>query len=484
MKQKSLFKNYIYNVTLTVLNLLFPIITFPYVSRVLGVNSIGKVNYVNSVVNYFLLFASLGIPLYGIREIAKVRDDKEKMSNIFCEIFTINFISTFICAAVYYISLFSYNTFYSERSLYIVTGFMILLNMFSIDWFYSGIEDYKFITTRSIVFKIISIVMLFAFIHSKSNYVLYAGITVIAASGSNIINVINSRKYIKINFKNLNLKRHIKSIAILFTTQFAISIYINLDSVMTKIFAGYASVGYYTTAIKINKLCLGIITALSSVLLPRMAYYINNNMKEKFDKLVLKSIQVILFLGVPMSIGIYMLAPQIILLFSGNEFIPAISCLRITVPIIIAIAFGNFINIQILMPLGKEKLAFKAIIIGSILNFILNLILIPVFKHNGTSIATSITEICVTINMMIYSFKYIKGKIINKENIKYFIASIFVILIILLTKKLLVNSLFIIITSIILSCIVYFVLLIVIKDKIMNMILCKFRGTFYKGEMQ
>lgn len=476
MKQKSLFKNYFYNVTLTILNLLFPIITFPYVSRVLGVNSIGKVNYVNSVVSYFILFASLGIPLYGIREIAKVRDYKEKMSKTFCEIFVINFISTFICAAVYYISLFCFSTFYSERLLYIVTGIMILLNLFSIDWFYSGIEDYKFITTRSIIFKIISVIMLFAFVHAKSNYVIYAAITVIAASGSNIANIINCRKYIKFDFNNLNLKRHMKSITILFTTQFAISIYINLDSVMTKIFAGYVSVGYYTTAIKINKMSLGIITALSSVLLPRMSYYINSNMKQEFDRLVLKSIQVILFLGIPMSIGIYMLAPQIILLFSGKEFIPAISCLRITVPIIIAIAFSNFINVQILMPLGKEKLAFRAIIVGSAVNFTLNLILIPVFKHNGTSIATCITEICVTMNMMIYSFQYIKNKIINKENVKYLIASISVILIIMLAGKIFINSLTIIITSIVLSCIVYFVLLIIIKDKIMNMILCKFQN--------
>lgn len=474
MKQKSIFKNYIYNVTLTILNLLFPIITFPYVSRVLGADGIGKVNFVNSVASYFILFASLGIPTYGIREIARVRDSREKMSKVFCEIFTINFISTFICILLYFICLFSFKTFYAERLLYIVTGILILMNMFNIDWFYSGIEDYRFITIRSIIFKIISIIMLFVLVHSRDNYVLYAGITVIATSGSNIINVINSRRYITFNFKKLNFKKHMKSIIILFTTQFAISIYIYLDSIMTGIFAGNTSVGYYTTATKINKMSLGIITALSSVLLPRLSYYIKNNMKQQFDSLILKSIQIILFLGIPMSVGIYMLAPEITLMFAGKEFVPTILCLRITVPIILAISFGYFINVQVLMPLGKEKLAFRATVFGAIINFILNLMLIPHFKQNGTSIATSVTEICVTLNMIFYSFNYIKGKILNKQNIKYFIASIFIILIVTLTRKVFTNDLIIILISVILSCTIYFGVLLIIKDKIMSMIVCKF----------
>lgn len=474
MKQKSIFKNYIFNVTLTILNLLFPIITFPYVSRVLGADGIGKVNFVNSVASYFVLFASLGIPAYGIREIARFRDNREEMSKVFCEIFAINFISTIICVVFYYISILSFKAFDKERLLYIITGTLILLNMFNIDWFYSGIEDYKFITIRSIIFKIVSIIMLFTLVHSKNNYVLYAAITVIAASGSNIVNMINCKKYVKFNFIKLNLKRHIKSIIILFSTQFAISIYVNLDSIMTGIIAGNASVGYYAAAIKINKMSLAIITALSSVLLPRLSYYIKNNMKKEFDSLILKSIQVILFLGIPMSLGVYMLAPEITLIFGGKEFIPTISCLRLTVPIILAIAFGYFINIQILMPLGKEKLAFRAAIFGSIINLILNLILIPHFKQNGTSIATSITEMCVTLNMALYSYSYIKGKIINKQNVKYLSASLFLILIITLTTKVFANNFLIILVSIILSCISYFGILFMVKDKIINMIMCRF----------
>lgn len=471
MKQKSIIKNYIYNVTLTVLNMIFPIITFPYISRVIGVEGVGKVNFVSSIATYFILFASLGIPAYGIREIARVRDNKERMSKVFSEVFLINAISTLICFLIYYVCIFSFKDFSKERELYIVTGILIFFNGLNIDWFYQGIEEYKFITTRSIVFKIVSIIMLFVLVHTKQDYVVYAGITVIASSGSNIVNVINCRHYVKLTYNHLSLKKHIKPILILFSTQVAVSIYIYLDTIMTGMLSNNVSVGYYTAAIKIDKMSVSIVTALSAVLLPRLSYYVENQMKDEFNKVLIKSISVILFLAIPMTIGLYMLAPEIILLFSGKEFMPAILDMRIMAPLVLIISLSYLINIQIFMPLGKEKLGLRCILFGAVINVILNLTLIPYFKHTGTAISTCITEFCVTMSMIIYSYNYIKHKVLNLKNIKYLFASFTIVIDVLLMRKIFSNHAIIVLFSIIVSIITYFVILLLCKDDILNFIL-------------
>lgn len=466
MKQKSIVKNYIYNVTLTILNMIFPIITFPYASRVIGANGIGKVNFVNSIASYFILFASLGIPTYGIRQIAKVRNSKDNMSKAFFEIFLINAFSTLLCLFIYYVCILSFDAFSGERLLYFVTGMLIFFNGLNIDWFYQGIEEYKFIMTRSIVFKIISIILLFVLVHTKKDYVIYAAINVIAISGSNIMNLLNSRRYIRFEFDGLHLKKHIKPIFILFSTQVASSVYIYLDSIMTGLLSGNASVGYYTASIKIDKMSLSIVTALSSVLLPRLSYYIENDMNYEFDRILLKSIKVILLLSIPITIGLYMLAPEIILLFSGREFIPAILSMRIMTPIVLIISLSYFINVQVFIPLGKEKLGLKCIIFGAIVNVILNIILIPYFKHIGTAISTSITELCVTMAMIFYSRYYIMDKLLNIKNIKYVLSSSTILLNVFLMHNIFNNYIVVTLLSIIISSITYATMLLVLKDDI------------------
>lgn len=474
-KQKLLIKNYIFNVILTVLNLIFPIITFPYVSRVLGAEGLGKVTFVNSIVNYFLIFAVLGIPNYGLREIARYSKDKNKVTKVFNEIFVFGALASLLVSALYYSMIFSFDAFKDDRLLYSICGLTLILNIFSIDWLYKGFEDYRYITLRSITFKIVSIMMLFILVRSKSDYVLYALISIIAISGANLINIIMSKKHVKFSIKNLKLRRHVTPILILLSTEVAINIYVNLDSTMLGIISGDIAVGYYTAAIKINKMVVPIVTSLGAVLLPRLSYYIKENNKEMFDKYITKSIQYILFIALPAAVGLFMLAPEIIMLFSGEEFLPAITAMRIATPTILFLGISNLTGMQILIPLGKEKLLFYAVSIAAITNVVLNLCFIPLFAQNGAALSTTIAEGVVILVQGFFIRDYLKGKFFNKFNLKYILGSLGIAIIVYIVKLFSFTPIITIIISIILSSVFYIIFSLIVKEPIIIMLFNKLK---------
>jgi O-antigen/teichoic acid export membrane protein len=474
MKKKSLTSNYIFNVSLTVLNLLFPMITFPYVSRVIGVSGVGKVGYVTSIVNYFLIFASLGIPNYGVREIAKSSDDKNKSSKVFSEIFLIGVISSFLSFSVYYIMIFSFGYFKGERNLYIISGLTLILNMFSIDWMYKGFEDYKFFTMRSLFFKVVSIALLFVLVTGRGDYINYALVSIIALSGANIVNIIMSRRHVKFSFKGLKIKRHLTPIMILLSTEIAINIYANLDSTMLGAIAGDLYVGYYTAAIKITKMVVPVVTSLGIVLLPRLSYYIKENNRAEFDGLVSKSIQYILFISLPAVTGLFMLSPEIIRLFSGRDFEPAITSMRICTPIVLFMGLSNLTGVQILIPLGKEKQLLKAVIIAAVTNFILNLVMIPLFKQNGAAISTVVVEFLVLAIQMYYIKDYLKGKLFTTANSKYIIGALIVAGAVMLVKLLKLSDIITVAISIVIGGFMYLIFNIIIRDSIASILINKF----------
>jgi O-antigen/teichoic acid export membrane protein len=471
--QKSITKNFIYNITLTLATILFPIVTFPYVARIIGAEGIGKVGFVTSVVNYFLIFACLGIPIYGLREIAKARDEKVKVSRIYSEIFIINLISSLASFIVFILMIITFSFFRHELLLYLIIGLNLFLNIFNIDWLYKGFEDYQFITLRSLAVKILSAFLIFFFVKTKSDYMFYGVISVLALSGSNIINIISAKKFVKFSVKDINLRRHLKPIFMLFSTQLAINIYANLDSTLVGVIAGEKYVGYYTAAIKINKVFLGIVTSLGVVLVPRLSYYIKNNLEKEFNDLVIKSIKFILFLGLPACASLYVLSPQIIRLFSGAEFLPSILTMKITIPIILFIGFSNLTGIQILMSINQERYLFISVLMGAVVNLILNLLLIPVYKHNGAAITTCFVEFIILLIQLQYTKRYMKGKIINISNISYLIGSFLVFAITYIVSEIGLNDLLTIIVSVILGTVFYVIVILLYKDPLGKFVLNK-----------
>lgn len=472
-KKKSLINSMAYNTWYTMINLLFPLITMPYLARVLGADGVGEVNFAASIVSYFIIIAALGIPLYGIREIANVREDKKKLEKTFSEIFVINAISSSI-SIVLYLMVIQLNIFEENRILLYINGITLLFNIANIDWLYRGLEEYKYITIRSTIIKLLSLVCIFIFIKDTNDFVVYSIISVLALNLNHLWNIIHSRKFVKISFNDLNLKKHLRPIIILVSVDLAVSIYVNLDTTMLGILCNAKTVGYYTNSIKINKIVVSIVTSITTVLIPRLSYYIKNDMRDKFEKLVVVALKTITCISVPASIGIFVLAKPIVENFLGMEFSPAIITIKILSLLIIILSVGNLFGTQILIPIGKENYLLKSVVCGAVINFILNLILIPKFENNGAAIASVIAEFSVMVIQIVFVRKYFKVKIISIDLVKIIFSAFIMILgIKAIEIFIIVNDYLIIILDIIIGGSLYLLTNIILKESATIMILDK-----------
>lgn len=430
MKNVSLKKNIVMNYIRTVTTVLFPLISFPYAMRILLTEGIGKVNFVASVIVYLQMIASLGIGTYAIRQGTVLRDNKEKVSKFASEMLLINICATLVSYGIMFIILLI-PKFQEYKELLLLYSLVLVFNVFSVDWLYSIFEDFTYVTLRAILFQVVSLVLLFSIVKSPSDLKEYVLITVISTAGSSVFNFIHGRKYI--NWLSLkrkySIRKHLKPIFIIFGMTIATKVYLNMDTIMIGIFKSDGNVGLYTAAIKINTVLSTIITAISAVMLPRLSYYIGNNSKEKFDELVRQSLQYLMFATIPTIMGLFFVAKELIIVFSGIDFAPASVTMKIILPNLLCSILNGFIAYQIFMPCGKEKWALKATVCGAITNFCLNYILIPKLAQNGAAIATVITEIVVFIVLCLYSRKLLDIKSMFSGIWKYFLASTSFILI-------------------------------------------------------
>ena len=292
-KEKSLNKNMIMSTILTISNFIFPLITYSYVARIISPSGIGKVAFVNSVLSYFIYIATLGIPSYGLRECAKLRNDKEKLSKTFQELLIINLVSTMFAYILLFIVIISVNKLYNYKILFLIMSSQIFLNSIGVEWLYQALEEYSYITIRSVFFKVIGVLLTFILIKSPDDILLYGFLTIFAASANYICNFINIHKYITFKkFKNYNLKKHFKPIFSLLTASIIISIYANFDIVMLGFISSEYEVGLYNAALKIKSILLSLSTAITAVMIPRISYYIQKKDEKGINKLLIKSLQI------------------------------------------------------------------------------------------------------------------------------------------------------------------------------------------------
>ena len=278
-KQKSLKLNFVMNAALTMSSIIFPIVTFPYVSRILMPSGTGRVTFATSLISYFSIFAQLGIPTYGIRACAQVRDDRAKLSKTVHELLIINLIMSFFVYIFLGVALVTVPRLFEDRILYIIISSTILLNVIGMEWLYKGLEKYSYITIRSIIFKFIALIAMFVFVHKKDDYIIYGAISIFAASASNILNIIHARKYIYFSFiGHYDLRKHLKAVLVFFAMSCATTIYTNLDTVMLGFMKSDIDVGYYNAAVKIKVILVQVVASLGGVLLPRCSYYVEKGM--------------------------------------------------------------------------------------------------------------------------------------------------------------------------------------------------------------
>lgn len=397
-KNKSLKLNFIMNAILTMSQFIFPLITFPYVSRILLPVGTGKVSFATSVISYFALFARLGIPTYGIRACAKVRDDKEALSKTVQELFIINMVMSVIA----YLELFAAIAFIprlqQDRSLFLIISLTILFNAIGMEWLYKALEQYSYITIRSIIFKFVALLAMFALIHKQEDYVIYGGISILASSASNIFNFLHVHRYVSLRpVGGYDFKKHLKAVVIFFAMACATTIYTNLDNVMLGFMATDIDVGYYNAAVKIKTILVSIVTSLGTVLLPRASYYVENGMVKEFKRITSKALSFVFLVATPMMVYFIFFAKEGIYFLSGSAYGGSIVPMRIIMPTLLFVGITNILGIQILVPLGKEKIVLYSEITGAIVDVILNAILIPRFTSAGAAIGTLAAEFAVLI---------------------------------------------------------------------------------------
>lgn len=481
-QQKSLKVNAILNITKTLMGLVFPLITFPYASRILMPEGLGKVNFALSIISYFAIISSLGIENYGIREAAKLRDDKIQLSKFSKEIFMINMISTIVAYALLAVAIIFIPKFLEYRRLLIVSSATILFTTLGMNWLYSAVEDYLYITIRSIIFQVISLILLFLLVHSKDDYVKYAAISVVSNVGSNILNFVHSRKYISFKIdKPLKFKKHLKPIMVLFAMAVAVKIYTVLDTTMIGFLKNDYEVGIYTAATKINKIVLSLVVSIGTVLLPRLSYYSSMEDKTEFYKLAYKGFDILLLIALPSAVGLSLLSTSIVHLLSGNGYEAAILPMRIMNPIIVVIGLSNFIGIQMFMPLNKEKWTLYSVLVGAVVNFFINLFLIPIYGSVGASIATLCAEITVTLTQLILLRRFLKINKIAKSLIKYFLNSVVMGVFVYACVRFISVEWVELVIGVIVGVVVYILILVIEKNELIYEVLTSIKNKIKKG---
>ena len=397
-EKKSLKLNFIMNAALTMSSFLFPLISFPYVSRVLQPEALGKVSFATSLIEYFLMFAMLGIPTYGIRACAKVRDDRRALSRTAQELLIINLVMSAISYAVLGLALLLVPQLHDDRALCLLLSLTIVFNTIGMEWLYKALEHYTYITIRSVAFKAIALGAMFALVHSKEDYVLYGGITILASSASNIFNFFHAHRYITLRpIGGYHFIPHLKAVAVFFAMACASTVYTHLDTVMLRFLTDNVTVGYYHAAVRIKSILVSIVTSLGAVLLPRASYYVDKGLMEEFRKITHKALNFVFVAALPMMLYFVFFAKQGIFLLSGDSYAGSVAPMQWIMPTLLFIGVSNVLGIQILVPLGREKVVLWSIVAGALVDVVLNFALIPFWGASGAAAATSVAELVVLV---------------------------------------------------------------------------------------
>lgn len=463
-KQKSISINLIANGIKTLMSVLFPLITFPYASRVLGAAGIGKVNYATSIISYFSMFAALGISTYAIREGARIRDDKEKFSKFAKEMLNINLFTTLIAYGVLLIFL-CLPILKNYKILLIILSGTIVFTTIGMEWLFVIKEEYAYITKRAILFQFLSLILLFLLVRSKEDYGWYAALTVISSGGSAIWNLVYSRKLVNWRQKiTPEYKKHLKPIFLIFGTSIASSIYMTMDTTMLGAMSGDKATGIYTAAVKINTVVSTLIGTISSTILPRVSYYIGNGLKKEYEKLMQSSMDLLMMIAMPVAIGMMCTSDILILLFSGAEFLPGSTAAKILSAKVVIAAINRVLAYQICIPYKRDKEVLLSTSGGALFNLIANAALIPIWGVNGASIATFFSEVVVFIILFRYTHKYFPVHRLYARGPIYLAASIWFFLCRYILDRVLHNTVVILLATVGICAAGYFAILLAIKD--------------------
>lgn len=398
----SLKQNFAYKALLSIANPLMALLTFPYVSRVLGVENIGLINFVDNTINYFMLFATMGITNIGIRAIAAVKGSREEMNRAFSNILGLNLIFTLIVLLVYNVLIACIPQFNVYSELFYIGSAKILFTSLMVEWFFTGIENFRYITLRTIFIRLLFVVSVFLFVKEENDYKLYFTLMTLVVVVNASINILYSKKYVSIKLRELFTCRYLKENLRLGVYSILTSMYLTFNVMYLGLVANNVEVGYYTSAFKFYVLVLNVFTAFTSVIFPRMSSLISTGDQQKFESLIEKSFGFVSMLALPLTVCGSVLAPELIRLLCGAGYEGAILPMRILMPSLVFVGLAQIMAIQILLPLKKDDVLLYTSVAGAVVSIVINILVVPHLHSIGSAIVMLVSEFVVTAIYIIY----------------------------------------------------------------------------------
>lgn len=410
-KKDSLSLNFILNSLVAFFSMLFPILIFPYASRILHPEYVGRVSFAESIIAYFLLFSQMGIPTYGTREIAKLRTNRKELIDLTSQLFLINFLMALSSYIVLLLASYLLPRLHEDRLLYRIMGLSLFMNAMSMDWLYKGLEQYGVLAKRSLGFKILSLLLIFLLIHKQEDYLMYGFLYVFAIYGAGILNFCSAYCDVlrgQIHFRDIisglkyAFQKHLSHIVVFFAMTCATTVYTHLDTVMVGVISGNTELGYYNAAVKIKILLVAITTSLGTVLVPRITTCIMDRKAEALRRYIRITFLFTASFSLLSLIFFECFTTQSILLLSGQEFMPAVPAMKVIMLTVPLIGFSNLTGLEILVPFHKEKIVLYSEVFGAAVDFVMNLMLIPKYGSAGAAVGTGIAELSVLSLQVIY----------------------------------------------------------------------------------
>lgn len=470
-------KNSFLNAIKTACSILFPLITIPYITRILGVENLGKYNFASSVVSYFTLISSLGISTYAVKECSCVKFDQTKLNRVASELFSINICTMLIAYLMLFVALAVYPKFFAYKDLIVILSINILLPIIGTDWINMAMGDFLYITIRTVAFQIVSLLMMLFFIKSSDDYLKYAIITVGANSGANILNAFYVRKFCKIKFISaFNLRKHLRPILLMFSLLIAQNILSNLDITMLGILATDRAVGLYSMSVKIYITIEKVISSIAIVLLPQMSLLFKKADFDNINKLLKKIWYFIYTLSIPFVVGLMFLSTEILGWICGEEYTLASTSLSIlAISMFINLLGGGFWGNIILLPSNKEGQFMFACLTSALCNAILNCYFIPLCGISGAAITTAISAAVIYFICRVKKDERIQLHVTWKELLGPFVGGILIGLTCCSIKSIISGYFFRITFSVACSAVIYVIVLTFFKNQIVVFLSAKTR---------
>lgn len=433
MKKKSIAENLFYNMLYQVLITVLPIVTTPYVARALGLSATGVHSYTESIVTYFTLFGALGTSLYGVRKIAAVRENEECLAHTTLEIMGLKFILMLVTLAIFIPSLCIGSEYAYLYRIHIIN---IVATGLDISWFYQGIEDFKKVTIRNLLMKLLFIVALFTFVKTPEDLPIYVLSIVGSTLVGNLLMIYYLPKYVRLKKSGpLEPLRHLKESLMLFVPQIMNYVYVLLDRSLLGWMTNTDNVGIYDQAQRLVRMIAGLMHTLGYVMMARISNLFAGNDTQGIQKYIHKSIDFTLFLSLPAVLGIVAVAPDFIPFFLGDEFLRVIPTLQILSVVVLTSALNSILGVQLLIPLKREKIYTMAMISGAVVNVAVNLCLIPALGVFGACIASIAAEVTVFIICFFYTRDMISVRKILRNNIFVLLAAVIMYAVVMLIAQ-------------------------------------------------